>query len=127
MIAKKTRSSTNKINGAGKHLERRTKVHRSSTGGSGDETDQYEDTEWEVEKVIGKRFDSDGRVSYLLKWKYWDGEPTWEPEDNCACDKLIDDYEQRISRQSNGDTRRNSATSPPPVKTKSTPKRSRRI
>ena len=104
---------------------------------SGSETECHEEeTEWEVEKVMDKRRDNNGRTFYLLKWKSWDGEPTWEPEDNCMCSRLIDMFEQNNTPSANAKKKNNnynnsqrSSTSPPsqPVKFKSTPKRRSRI
>lgn len=54
---------------------------------------------YDVEKVIGKKFDEEGNLFYLLKWKGWEGEPTWEPEEFCLCAKLIDDYEKVIAKK----------------------------
>lgn len=54
-----------------------------------------EDGTWEVEKVLDKKINPiTGNVEYLLKWKAWDGDPTWEPEENCACTVLIRKFEK---------------------------------
>lgn len=52
--------------------------------------------EWEVESVLSKQIKRDGSVYYLLKWKNYKGEPTWEPENNCGCDKLINDFHAEV-------------------------------
>lgn len=54
---------------------------------------------YDVEKVVGKRYDEEGNLFYCLKWKGWEGEPTWEPEEYCLCEKLIEDYEKVISKK----------------------------
>lgn len=59
-----------------------------------------DETNWEVEKIEAKKTDAEGNVYYLLRWKNWDGEPSWEPDSNCGCDKLIQDYEEMIARVS---------------------------
>lgn len=51
---------------------------------------------WEVERVMGKRLDDKGELSYLLKWKSYD-ETSWEPLVNLSCDKLIKDFEDKSS------------------------------
>lgn len=48
--------------------------------------------EWEVEEILDKRVHK-GKVEYLLKWRGWPGEPTWEKADNCACHNLIAAFE----------------------------------
>lgn len=57
-----------------------------------------EPTVYEVETILGKKFDSEGNVEYLVKWKSWNGDPTWEPEDNCLCTDLITMYEAKIAK-----------------------------
>lgn len=53
--------------------------------------DEKED-EWEVEEILGKRTRK-GKIEYLVKWKDWPGDPTWEKEENCDCVNLIAAYE----------------------------------
>lgn len=56
---------------------------------------------WEVEKVLGKQKNLiTGKFEYLLQWKNWDGEPTWEPEENCDCTTLIKQWEREEKRKS---------------------------
>ena len=46
--------------------------------------------EFEVEKIIGKRFDANNKVEYLVKWKgYGLREATWEPHKNMHCSKNL--------------------------------------
>lgn len=75
------------------------------------DAEQYEDTIWDVEKVVGKRYDSEGRPFYLIKWKSYNGEPTWEPKENCNCSDLIEQYETIIRTRENDASR----DDPPPV------------
>lgn len=74
-----------------------------------DQEDQ-EEIEWEVKEVIDKRVTEDNKVEYLLKWKNWDGPPTWEVEDNCDCVLLIRKFErkreQREKKQKQKETAR---------------------
>lgn len=76
----------------------RERRHSGLATDSGNETDQYEEVEWEVDQVVGKRFGPEGEPSYLLKWKDWEGDATWEPAENCqGCLRLVNEYESRIS------------------------------
>lgn len=51
-----------------------------------------EDDEWEVEEILEKRI-KNKRVEYLVKWKDWTGDPTWEIADDCQCINLIAAFE----------------------------------
>merc|ERR1712110_28663 len=56
------------------------------------ESDDEEEEEWEVEKVVGRRVEEE-EVQYLVKWVGWE-EATWEPELNLAgSETLISDYQ----------------------------------
>lgn len=55
--------------------------------------------EWEVESVLSKQIKRDGSVHYLLKWKNYKGDPTWEPEHNCGCERLIFDFEDEVKQK----------------------------
>lgn len=59
------------------------------------------EVEYEVEKVLEKRFRK-GRVEYFVKWKHYD-ETTWEPLKNLGNVKdLIDEFEKnQVSLQRN--------------------------
>lgn len=49
---------------------------------------------YQVEKVLGKRFQN-GRLEYLLKWKgYPNSENCWEPEENILSRDLIEEFER---------------------------------
>lgn len=54
---------------------------------------EEENDEWEVEKILDKRTNSNNEIEYLLKWRNWTGEPTWEKEDSCNCINLIAAFE----------------------------------
>jgi len=55
--------------------------------------------EYEVERVLDKRTRC-GKVEYYLKWlKYNDSANSWEPEENLNCDKLVNDFEERMRRE----------------------------
>jgi hypothetical protein len=51
---------------------------------SGDEDEELAEDEWEVERILDKRFDTTRRCyEYRVKWKgYEDKHNSWEPEDN---------------------------------------------
>ena len=56
--------------------------------------------EFEVEKIIGKRFDANNKVEYLVMWKgYGLREATWEPRKNMHCPKLVRAYEAQWRRE----------------------------
>ena len=53
-----------------------------------------------MEKIIGKRFDANNKVEYLVKWKgYGLREATWEPRKNMHCPKLVRAYEAQWRRE----------------------------
>ena len=55
--------------------------------------------EFEVEKIIGKRFDAN-KVEYLVMWKgHGLREATWEPRKNMHCPKLVRAYEAQWRRE----------------------------
>lgn len=60
---------------------------------------------YEVEKVVGKMFDEEGKVSYKLKWKGYN-EATWESKDYCNCPQLIDSYESQLARRQSSNNER---------------------
>ncbi|XP_067144144.1 uncharacterized protein [Centruroides vittatus] len=58
---------------------------------------------YQVEKVLGKRFQN-GRLEYLLKWKgYPNSENCWEPEENILSRDLIEEFE-RSNQMENEDS-----------------------
>ncbi len=58
----------------------------NSAGEEGEESESEEESEFEVEAILDKREERDGKkwvTKYLIKWKgYPDEDNTWEPEDN---------------------------------------------
>lgn len=54
---------------------------------------------WEVEKVLSSRYnDEEQCMEYLLAWRGFPNEYTWEKEQDCDCDKLIKAYEREAKR-----------------------------
>lgn len=51
-----------------------------------------EEDEWEVEKILDRRVKRK-KVEYLVKWRGWSGQPTWELAEDCKCVNLIAAYE----------------------------------
>lgn len=83
-----------------------------------EEMKESTETNYDVEKVVGKKFDEDGSLFYLLKWKGWNGEPTWEPESNCGCEKLIEDYEKVIAKKQDRSKLKQAQSAPKKTPTK---------
>lgn len=53
-----------------------------------------DDDEWEVEEILAKRNTKEGRYEFLVKWKNWQGEPTWLHEDECdTCQNMVAAFE----------------------------------
>ncbi|KAI6189501.1 Chromobox-like protein 5 [Aphelenchoides bicaudatus] len=48
---------------------------------------------WEVEKILDRRY-LKGKPEYLLKWKDWDGEPTWQALNKGDCPELLKAFEK---------------------------------
>merc|ERR1712126_632040 len=49
--------------------------------------------EYKVEKVLDKRKTKGGKLEFLIKWEgYPDEDNTWEPEENCDCKELIEEF-----------------------------------
>merc|ERR1712107_27893 len=55
------------------------------------------EAEYEVENVVSKRETDEGKVEYLVKWKWYDAsDNTWEPVENLeSSQELIDEFEGR--------------------------------
>ena len=71
----------------------------SAITGEGSKTSNGRKVEYEVEKVLDKRFRK-GRVEYFVKWKYYN-ETTWEPSVNLTnVQDLIENYERKKVSQS---------------------------
>ena len=51
---------------------------------------------YEVEQILDHRQESDGSVTYLIKWQgYSVKHNSWEPQENLN-DDLIDDYRENL-------------------------------
>ncbi|KAF9566611.1 hypothetical protein EC968_003702 [Mortierella alpina] len=62
-----------------------------------DESEDEEDNEYEVERVVGHRRER-GVLSYFLKWKGYDVQDnTWEKEDQVFCEDLVEAYWDRYT------------------------------
>jgi hypothetical protein len=70
----------------------------NGSGSSTQDATEEDKPNYDVEKVIDKKIYK-GKVYYKLKWVGWD-EPTWESEENCSCDLLIQEYERLVEEQS---------------------------
>jgi hypothetical protein len=56
--------------------------------------DEAEEQEYEVDKVIGKRYGKSHQLEYLVLWKdYPESEATWEPYENLKDVAALDDFE----------------------------------
>ena len=57
------------------------------------EDQNYDDQEWDVERIVDHRMAREG-LRYLVKWTgYSDDENSWEPMSNLTkCKRMIDDY-----------------------------------
>lgn len=54
-----------------------------------------DDDGWEVKEVVDVKFNKKtSEIEFQLEWMNWDGDPTWEPEDNCACPDLIQKFQE---------------------------------
>lgn len=51
-----------------------------------------DEDEWEVEEILDSRVYK-GDHQYLIKWRNWSGNPTWEKADSCNCTNLIAAFE----------------------------------
>ena len=57
---------------------------RKRKGGSARQKKQSTETAqiWSIEKLVDCRLKPDGSYEFLIQWKNWDGDNTWEPEVN---------------------------------------------
>jgi hypothetical protein len=68
-------------------------------------SDSDNDGEFEVEAILGRKVNREGKVFYRIKWKGFDLRyATWEPEDNVSnAPKLIETYEKTLKSDGNDD------------------------
>jgi hypothetical protein len=78
-------------------LEARTGVKRD---GVSQEDDSDDDTNYEVQQVVGHYISETG-MWFLLKWKGYD-ELTWSQEDDLDCGALVIKYFQGFTRRQQG-------------------------
>jgi hypothetical protein len=57
--------------------------------------------DYDVEKIVSKRIDKQGRTLYLIKWKgYSSSENTWEPKSHVAnCQDMIEEFEDEQNKK----------------------------
>lgn len=83
---------------------RRTRPHRetlerlrNATGGNNNNNSTASRRQWEVRKVLDHKVEND-KIYYLLDWtpegKYIS---SWEPSENCKCQRLIQEYWENIA------------------------------
>lgn len=77
-------------------------------------TKRDEEEVFNVEKIIDKRIDANGKTEYLLKWiGYDEKENTWEPKENLNCPELIEGFEFERARQDKERSKKRKSTSTP--------------
>ena len=77
-----------------KYIYQQIQEEVSAIFGSDIEENTKVEVEYEVEKVLEKRFRK-GRAEYFVKWKHYN-ETTWEPLKNLGnVQDLIEDFEKR--------------------------------
>ncbi|KAG0310487.1 hypothetical protein BGZ97_012533 [Linnemannia gamsii] len=72
----------------------------SDNSGDSDSDIEEESDVFEVEKVVGHRYDHQNTLSYHIKWKgYSDEESTWEHESQVFCVDMVKDYWKQYVEQ----------------------------
>jgi Chromo (CHRromatin Organisation MOdifier) domain len=81
------------------HVSRLEKTTNAETQDNPDVTE----TEYEVEKIVGKR-KRQGRTEYLIKWTgYSESDDTWEPTQNLNCPEKVQGHEDRQAERQDSD------------------------
>lgn len=78
------------------YVSRSTKS-RPRAASSGTSREDSSSREYEVESILAKQVERDGSTKFLLKWTGY-SYPTWEPEDNIGCNRLIEEFERDVER-----------------------------
>lgn len=56
------------------------------------------DQEWEVHSLLDKKTEG-SQVFYLVKWKYWEGDPTWDKVEKLTnCAELLEEFERKFTQ-----------------------------
>jgi hypothetical protein len=84
-------------------MDSKEKEHSSEEDDSSEPGDEV----FVVEKILDKRIIKKGKTSsveYLIKWKGYNepGDNTWEPEENCQCPELIEEFEKEYKNRKKG-------------------------
>jgi len=67
-------------------------------GQAGADGAAYEEPTFEVERIIGKRFDAYGRVQYRIKWVGFDNRyNSWVAPENMDAEEKIKEYESQLA------------------------------
>lgn len=63
--------------------------------------EEESDTDYEVERILDKRIDNQGKVEYKIRWLgYRPSDDSWEPESNLvSCRKAVADYERGAKKK----------------------------
>ncbi|KAH7051812.1 hypothetical protein BKA57DRAFT_491565 [Linnemannia elongata] len=65
----------------------------SDSNDDSDDDDEGDSDVYEVEKVVGHRYDQNNKLSYHIKWKdYPDEESSWEQESSVFCLDMVKEY-----------------------------------
>ncbi|HVT62489.1 MAG TPA: hypothetical protein VHD33_03265, partial [Legionellaceae bacterium] len=59
-----------------------------------EEVEVEDDTEYAVERIVGRRVNRKGEEEFRVKWKDWNGPPTWEPRSHVEETEALDVFEK---------------------------------